>query len=161
MYVKLDKNVPSEWPVTIARIKHDNKDVSFPRDMSNFDVSSFGFGNFKYADEPEHDPEYQNCTEQTPVLTDGVYVQTWKVTDKYTSEEKKVYDAKKEEDRLKALPEINRNKRNSLLAETDWMAGSDVTMSNEWKTYRQALRDLPTHSSWPDLKDEDWPTKPS
>jgi hypothetical protein len=59
------------------------------------------------------------------------------------------------------LPAINRDIRNSLLAETDWMAGSDVTMSNDWKTYRQALRDLPTHSNWPDLKDEDWPTKPS
>ena len=35
-----------------------------------------------------------------------------------------------------------RKKRNNLLAETDWMANSDVTMSDDWKTYRQALRDL-------------------
>ena len=35
-----------------------------------------------------------------------------------------------------------RNKRNNLLAETDWMANSDVTMSDNWKTYRQALRDI-------------------
>jgi hypothetical protein len=34
--------------------------------------------------------------------------------------------------------------RNSLLAETDWMANSDVTMSDDWKTYRQQLRDLPS-----------------
>ena len=37
-----------------------------------------------------------------------------------------------------------RNKRNSLLHETDWMANSDVTISDEWKTYRQALRDIPS-----------------
>jgi len=37
-----------------------------------------------------------------------------------------------------------REKRNKLLVETDWMANSDVTMSDEWKTYRQALRDLPS-----------------
>ena len=43
----------------------------------------------------------------------------------------------------RALKEF-RNKRNNLLAETDWMANSDVTMSDEWKTYRQALRDLPS-----------------
>ena len=38
--------------------------------------------------------------------------------------------------------EALRFKRNNLLAETDWMANSDVTMSDDWKTYRQALRDL-------------------
>ena len=62
-----------------------------------------------------------------------------------------------------------RDERNRRLAETDWMACSDVTMSNDWKTYRQALRDLPTHSNWPNLKvpdmagsgDNDLPVKPS
>jgi hypothetical protein len=54
----------------------------------------------------------------------------------------------------------HRSTRNNLLAETDWMANSDVTISDEMKTYRQALRDLPTHSNWPNLEDSDWPTKP-
>tara|TARA_B100001778_G_scaffold226123_1_gene187755 strand:- start:266 stop:604 length:339 start_codon:yes stop_codon:yes gene_type:complete len=54
----------------------------------------------------------------------------------------------------------NRIARNRLLSETDWMANSDLTMSDEMKTYRQALRDLPTHSNWPSLGDSDWPTKP-
>ena len=35
-----------------------------------------------------------------------------------------------------------RFKRNLLLAETDWLANSDVTMSSDMTTYRQALRDL-------------------
>jgi hypothetical protein len=34
-----------------------------------------------------------------------------------------------------------RDKRNSLLAKTDWTANSDVTMSDAMKTYRQQLRD--------------------
>ena len=34
-----------------------------------------------------------------------------------------------------------REKRNLLLAKTDWTSGSDVTMSTEMKTYRQQLRD--------------------
>ena len=67
------------------------------------------------------------------------------------------------------VAESQRAERNRRLAETDWMACSDVTMSSDWKTYRQALRDLPTHSNWPNLKvpdmdgsgDNDWPTKPS
>ena len=36
-----------------------------------------------------------------------------------------------------------RQQRNQKLSETDWMALNDVAVSAEWKTYRQALRDLP------------------
>ena len=55
----------------------------------------------------------------------------------------------------------NRSTRDSKLAETDFYALSDVTMSSDMTTYRQALRDLPTHDNWPNLEDADWPTKPS
>ena len=54
-----------------------------------------------------------------------------------------------------------RSERNRLLQETDWTANSDVTMSAKMKTYRKALRDLPTHKNWPNLESSDWPTKPS
>ena len=54
----------------------------------------------------------------------------------------------------------HRSTRNEKLAETDWTAMSDVTMADNMKTYRQALRDLPTHKNWPNLEDADWPTKP-
>ena len=54
----------------------------------------------------------------------------------------------------------HRATRDAKLAETDFYALSDVTMSSEMTTYRQALRDLPTHSNWPNLEDADWPTKP-
>ena len=52
-----------------------------------------------------------------------------------------------------------RIERDRLLRETDWMGNSDVTMSNAWKTYRQALRDLPANTS--DPSNPTWPTKPS
>lgn len=54
----------------------------------------------------------------------------------------------------------NRASRDSKLAETDFYALSDVTMSAEMTTYRQALRDITAHSNWPNLEDADWPTKP-
>ena len=54
----------------------------------------------------------------------------------------------------------HRTTRNNLLSDTDWTAMSDVTMSSAMTTYRQALRDLPTHDNWPNLEDADWPTKP-
>ena len=43
-----------------------------------------------------------------------------------------------------------REYRNNLLAETDWAAGSDVTMSDAMRTYRQALRDIPQQTDFPD-----------
>jgi hypothetical protein len=42
-----------------------------------------------------------------------------------------------------------REYRNKLLAETDWAAGSDVTMSDAMRTYRQALRDIPQQPDFP------------
>ena len=54
---------------------------------------------------------------------------------------------------------VLRNKRNQLLTETDFYALSDVTMSDEMKTYRQALRDLPANTA--DPKNPTYPTKPS
>ncbi len=52
-----------------------------------------------------------------------------------------------------------REQRNNLLAETDWMASSDLTMSDAWKKYRQDLRDITkTATSLDDVK---FPTKPS
>ena len=54
-----------------------------------------------------------------------------------------------------------RSERNRLLIETDWTQGRDVVLSNdaEWKTYRQALRDLSSQSGFP--SNVTWPTKPS
>ena len=48
-----------------------------------------------------------------------------------------------------------------MLAETDFYALSDVTMTDAMTTYRQALRDITAHSNFPhNLTDDDWPTKP-
>jgi len=51
-----------------------------------------------------------------------------------------------------------RAERNGRLSVTDWRAGSDLTLSDEWKAYRQALRDVPTQS---DPDNITWPTEPS
>lgn len=59
-----------------------------------------------------------------------------------------------------------RIERDRQLKETDWMANSDVTMSDAWRDYRQALRDLPANSPNVALDEQGnlinvtWPTKP-
>ena len=61
-----------------------------------------------------------------------------------------------------------RKERNKRLAATDWRASSDLTLSTDWKTYRQGLRDLPASASPAlnfdgtlDLTSVTWPTEPS
>jgi hypothetical protein len=51
-----------------------------------------------------------------------------------------------------------RNERNRRLAETDWWASSDLTMTAEQTAYRQALRDIT--QTYTSLEDVVWPTKP-
>jgi len=51
-----------------------------------------------------------------------------------------------------------RQRRNQLLAETDYLALADVTLTDEMRAYRQALRDLPANTA--DPANPVWPTKP-
>tara|TARA_Y100000401_G_scaffold20808_1_gene13926 strand:- start:156 stop:518 length:363 start_codon:yes stop_codon:yes gene_type:complete len=61
-----------------------------------------------------------------------------------------------------------REYRDWKIAQSDWRANSDVTLSDDWKTYRQALRDI-TKSASPkldefgnlDMSSVTWPTEPS
>ena len=61
-----------------------------------------------------------------------------------------------------------RKERDRLLCLTDWRASSDLTLSDAWKNYRQALRDLPASASPTltsnynlDKSSVTWPTIPS
>jgi len=56
------------------------------------------------------------------------------------------------------LMEAVRFKRNQLLAETDYLALADSTLTDEMRAYRQALRDLPANTT--DPANPVWPTKP-
>ena len=86
----------------------------------------------------------------------------------YTAEEEAEADLLVSDDKVKERAEANlRIERNIRLAETDFYALSDVTMSSYMTTYRQALRDLPSNYTVndssklaEDLSNLNWPTKP-
>lgn len=113
------------------------------------------------------DPTKQKQESVDPYINDGV-VYTVRLVN-LTNDKKTAYTNAQNAKRA-ALQRANRD---ALLVETDWMvikaAETGVALADNWKTYRQALRDLPTHSNWPDLKspgpgdsgDNDWPVKPS
>ena len=79
----------------------------------------------------------------------------------FTAEEETARDAEEAawaagaDDRLAADA---RDKRNDLLAATDWTANSDVTMTTEMTAYRTLLRNLPAQSDFPTTIT--WPTAP-
>ncbi len=85
----------------------------------------------------------------------------WGVTWKQVSDKMTAIDA------AAPMKEL-RSQRDAKLAETDWTANSDVTMADNMKTYRQALRDLPAHADGKDatlkdgvLENVTWPSKPA
>ena len=83
----------------------------------------------------------------------------------YTAAEEAARDAEEQawnDSSLDRALEKLREKRNSLLIQTDWTANSDVTMSSAMTTYRQALRDLTNGlDTVAKVEAKEFPTKPS
>ena len=82
----------------------------------------------------------------------------------FTAEEETARDAVEkawEDGQLDRDLQALRNKRNALLAETDWWGASDNTMTADQTKYRKDLRDLPSGLDTVDkVKNVTWPTKP-
>ena len=82
----------------------------------------------------------------------------------FTAEEETARDAEEKawSDGAVGRAQANlRSRRNNLLAETDFYALSDVTMSDDMKTYRQELRDLPEGKDTVEkCNNATFPTKP-
>ena len=130
-------------------------------------LSSLGVTEWVLRGEPTNEEEFnQMFRKVTGADSNGLAIEsadpkdfgiTWKaVSDKKT-------------ELINAEPmRLLRVERNRLLAETDWMANSDVTLADNWKTYRQQLRDLPASASPKlssngslDMSSVTFPTKPS
>jgi hypothetical protein len=152
-----------------GEIRKLNPNVSLPRVWGANVMESLGIDPVLASPKPDASGEYKtvvrNGVEQD---ANGNWVYAWTERDMFSdytdedgtvhtkAEQEAAYTAKKTADAEAAV----RSKRDSLLAETDWMALTDVTMSAEMATYRQALRDITTHANFPNLEDADWPTKP-
>lgn len=111
---------------------------------------------------PVAKPEYnwitQNCVEGNPIKTDGVWYETWIVSDA-TPEEVA--------ERQSESQSNNKNQASSLLSATDWVELGDVSNpnnspylmnKNEFTVYRSALRSIAVN---PPIVVDVWPTKPN
>jgi len=153
MYVKITNGSVDTYPYSVGQLRRDNPNTSFPKQIPTDMLESYGVHSVSEADQPSYIPRTQNITEEsTPSLVGDVWTVGWTVTAK-TSEETTEYD--------NTMAGVNRDKRNTLLTETDWTQVADAPVdATAWATYRQALRDITTNTNFPNLEDADWPTKP-
>ena len=152
-----------------GQVRKLNPNVSAPRVWNRNVCDVLGIDPVLAAPKPAPSADYKT------VYRDGVvqdannnWVQNYSERDmfaEYTDEDNVVhtkaeqetaYQTKLDDEAAKSV----RTSRDAKLAETDFYALSDVTMSAEMTTYRQALRDITSHADFPYLDDDDWPTKP-
>lgn len=138
--IKVLNGVVSQY--SIAQLKTDNPNVCFPKNIPESVLLSYNVYEYIVDEKPEYNSDTQTITESYVYESDNKWHKTKIVTQLSESE---------------AASNI-RNRRNGLLSETDWLGVSDVTMSDEWKAYRQALRDIPQQNGFP--FNVTYPTKP-
>ena len=149
-----------------GQLRKENPNMSMPKVWNNFTFDALNVDPVLAAPKPTSGiGQYQHVIRNGVVQdANSNWVQAWQITDMFSddaelgtkAEQEAAYQAQLDN----GAAENNRAKRDTLLAETDWHALSDVTMSAEMTTYRQALRDITSHANWPHLNDADWPTKP-
>ena len=90
----------------------------------------------------------------------------WRDSSQTKPTETEVNSKISELDNVEAM-RLLRIERDTRIAKTDWRASSDLTLTDAWKTYRQALRDItkqtpPLNKKYElDLTSVTWPTEPS
>jgi hypothetical protein len=156
----------SEEVKTQGEIRRLHPSTSFPRVWNQDTCDYIGIDPVLNSPKPD-------VTNLQQVLADGVeqdalsnWVDKWRVADKFSdyTDDDGVAHTKAEQETafLQGLEdtafEALRTERNKLLAETDYFALSDVTMSAEMTEYRKLLRDLPANTA--DITNPVYPEKP-
>jgi len=156
MYVKITSGNVDTYPYNVGQLRRDNPNTSFPKEIPDEMLESYGILSVTYADMPSIDNRTQTVEQEaTPSLVSGAWTVGWTTSSK-TAEEIAKYDAD--------VASLNRGRRNELLAHSDWTQINDSPLTNElktaWATYRQELRGLTDADAWPNLAEDDWPVAP-
>lgn len=151
---------------TQGELRRDNPNMSMPRVWNSNVHDALNVDPVLKSPPPTDVGTYQLVERDGAVQNDnGDWIQAYRIVDRFVDDEVLGTKAEQEASYQLQLDEaeanINRTLRDSMLAETDWWALPDSpAMTDAQTTYRQALRDITTHSNWPHLEDSDWPTKP-
>jgi len=150
MHVKLTNGNVDTYPYNVGKLRRDNPNTSFPRVVPETTMAAYNMFPVEHDVDPTFDPLTQKVeVAATPVLTNGKWMLP-KIVVALTATEIA--------DMTAAKAQGVRTERDNLIADTDWMALSDVVMSPAWAAYRQALRDVTSQAGFPHTVD--WPVKP-
>lgn len=142
-YAKLEDGAVTEWPIYSDNLRARFPHISFP--AGPFDPPE-GYVAVTPSATPETD-HTKNVTEIAPVLNEGVWTQTFKVSDASVEEIS---------ERVAAAWVGIRQQRSLLLNTSDWTQLPDAPVEAAvWAEYRQALRDItkqgdPFNIVWPE-----------
>lgn len=154
MHVKITNGNVDTYPYNVGQLRRDNPNTSFPKRIPDEMLAEWGVYPVTVADIPSFTQRTQTVSQEaTPSLVDGAWTIGWTTSNK-TAEETQEWD-----DRVATS---NRGQRDSLLMESDWTQVADAPVdAAAWATYRTALRDITSHTNWPNLNEADWPVKPA
>jgi hypothetical protein len=152
---------------TQGQIRSDNSNVSLPKVWNDNVNETLGIDPILISPAPAPSADFKivvrNGVEQD---ANGNWVQAWterEMFTEYTDDEGNTVTVQAQKDAKTAadnasLAATERSTRDELLKATDHYGLSDVTMSADMATYRQALRDVPQQEGFPG--NITWPTKP-
>jgi hypothetical protein len=188
MYAKINGGTVVKFPYTFGDLRKDNPNVSFPKNITQGIMQKYNMVGVLEGPQPSttaHQTVQRNAlptrpvtgqyTEETAPVPDmvgeDIIASYWMIeytavdmfadtTENGVTTTKAEHEAAYQVTLNANTAEANRKLRDAKLAETDFYALSDVTMTDAMTAYRQALRDITSHSNWPNLEDADWPTKP-
>lgn len=152
MLAKIVNDVVQKYPYTIAQLRKDNPNISFPKNPSPETLASFNVFEVISSIAPEVD-HTQDVGEGFPQKINGVWTQHWLVE---TVNETTL--AQRTADKAANV----REQRDQLLKSTDWVVIKHLERNENipgvWEVYRQALRDVPEQGGFP--WDVTWPVAP-
>jgi len=155
---------------TQGELRRDNPNMSMPRVWGDSVCDALNVDPILAAPKPTEGIGQYQFVARNGAVKDAKdnWVEAWEIRDMFadTTDEDGKKTTKSEHEKAyqtqldTSAAESNRSQRDRLLADTDWWAVSDRTMTSDQTAYRKALRDITTHSNWPHLEADDWPTKP-
>ena len=149
LLIKATNDTVQQYPYSVGLLRKENPNTSFPKQVSAADMASFNVYPVMEVTPTVSDTQ-KLVKVWTPTLVDGAWVLAHEAVD-LTSED--IAEA------TAVLAANAREKRDALLAATDWTSMADApTQATEMTAYRTLLRNLPAQADFPTTIT--WPTAP-
>lgn len=146
MFIKIENGQPIGHPVTVENMRYLFPNFNFNQIITTHLANQIGFAIYEFTNPPPPNGIYKKLAEGTPSLNtdNGIYYQNWQIVDMNDIE-------KLEWDR--SVAKSVRNERNRMLTASDWTQIPDAPITEakreEYRVYRQELRDLSARSDFP------------